>query len=143
MIIDAQNLFSDDQALTATAVSTNVIDLGIDRNVGIGEPMAAVVTLSVAADDADADETYVVTLETDDNSSFSSATVIATATILKGAEAGSKVVLMVPADETAERYLRINYTLGGTSPSMTVKTFLQPVNMIQNNVVYADAITIS
>ena len=28
MILDLENMFSDDQALTATAVSTNVIDLG-------------------------------------------------------------------------------------------------------------------
>ena len=30
MIIDKQNLFSDDQAITVTADSTNVIDLGAD-----------------------------------------------------------------------------------------------------------------
>jgi hypothetical protein len=39
MYIDAQNLFSDAQAVTADAVGTNVIDLTIDRSIGNGEPM--------------------------------------------------------------------------------------------------------
>ena len=43
MYTDAQNLFSDAQALTVTADSTNVIDLGVDRNVGQGEPLAVVI----------------------------------------------------------------------------------------------------
>jgi hypothetical protein len=35
----------------------------------------------------------------------------------------------VPQGALNERYIRLNYTLGGTSPSVTVKAFLQPVNM--------------
>jgi len=51
MILDSLLQFSDAQALTVTgAVSTNVIDLSNDRKIGIGEPMAAVVTIGVAAD---------------------------------------------------------------------------------------------
>lgn len=38
MILDKQNIFSDAQAITATADSTNVIDFGAAR-LGEGEPM--------------------------------------------------------------------------------------------------------
>jgi len=57
MYIDAQGLFSDAQALTATAASTNIVDLGSDRNIGVGEEMVVAIFLDVAADDGDADET--------------------------------------------------------------------------------------
>lgn len=143
MYVDAQGLFSDAQALTATAASTNLIDTGVDGNLGIGEPMAVVVVLDVAADDANADETYSVALETDDNSSFSSAATVASATITRGDAAGTRKVLSVPADLSGERYFRLNYTLGGTSPSVTVTSFLIPQSMLENYVSYADGFTIS
>ena len=41
MILSAQQLFSDDQAITATAISTNVIDLGV-----AGTPFGAVAALN-------------------------------------------------------------------------------------------------
>lgn len=143
MYIDAQNLFSSSQALTATAASTNVIDLGFDGNLGVGEPMAVVVSLETAADDGDADETYSVALEADDNSGFSSAAVIATKTITRGDAAGTKIVIGVPADASAEQFLRLNYTLGGTTPAVTVSAFLIPQSMVQNDYVYPNGYTIS
>lgn len=143
MYLDAQHLFSDGQSLTATAASTNLIDLGGDHNVGIGEPMVVVVYLDVAADDTTGDETYVVALQTDDNSSFSSAAQIGSATITRGDAAGTRYAIPVPPDETGEQYLRLNYTLGGTTPTATVTAFLIPQSMLQNYVSYADGITIS
>ena len=141
MYIDAQHLFSDSQALTATAVSSNVVDLGIDGNLGIGEPMAVVISVEVALDDTDADETYVFTVQS--GSTATPTTVIATKTATRGDVAGTKYVLPIPADQSADRYLRLNYTLGGTTPSGTVSAFLIPQNMIDNYVKYADGFTIS
>jgi len=143
MYIDAQALFSDAQALTASAASTNLIDFGADRNIGIGEPMCAVIVLDVAADGTTGDETYSVGLEVDDNSSFSSATSIGTATITRSDAAGSRYVIAVPPSLSAERYMRLYYTLGGTTPTATVTSFLIPMNMLQNYVSYADGFTIS
>lgn len=143
MYIDAQNLFSDAQALTGSAASSNVIDLGVDGNLGIGEPMVVVVSLDAAADDANGDETYQFDLEFDDNGSFTSASVVASRTFARGSAAGEKFVLAVPADQSGERYLRLSYTLGGTTPSVTVTAFLIPHNMVHNYVQYADGFTIS
>lgn len=143
MYVDAQALFSDGQALTATAASTNLIDLGGDYNVGIGEQMSVLIVLDVAADDTTGDETYSVALQTDDNSSFSSAAEIGSATITRGDAAGSKYVIPVPADTRGERYLRLNYTLGGTTPTATVTAFLVQTSMIDNYVQYDNGYTIS
>ncbi len=143
MYIDSQNQFSDAQALTATAASTNLIDLGIDGNLGIGEVMAVVVGVDVAADDTNSDETYSVAIQTDDNSSFSSATTLGTITITRGDAAGTRKVFLLPKDTDMERYIRLNYTLGGTTPSVTVTSFLVPADFVNATVDYASGYTVS
>lgn len=142
MYVDNELQFSDAQALTATADSTNYIDLSNDRNIGRGEPMGLVITVGVAADVADADETYQFQLETDDNTSFSSSTIIGDATIA-GALLTAGSVHVIPLGQDNEQYLQVVYTLGGTTPSVTVDAFLQPLNMIANYDTYASGFTIS
>lgn len=144
MIIDNQNLLSDAQALTASGASTNLIDLGSDRDFGVGEPMAVVVTVDVAADGTTTDETYAFAIQTDDNASFSSATTLESRTIgYASLTAGSQHVLNFPSDGSCERYVRLYATLGGTTPTITFTAFVTPVSAIQNNRLYADGITIS
>ena len=140
----AQNLFSDAQAVTTTAASTNLIDLGVDGNLGIGEPMSVVVVVDVALDDGNADETYVITVETDSDSGFATAlATIATYTATRGDVAGSKYVLGIPADTSCKRYVRVKYTHGGTSPTGTYTSFLTATKNVQNDVSYANGYTIS
>lgn len=122
--IDSRTSFSTDQALTATAVSEDHYDLGSDINVGRGNDLYVHIILKAAADGANADETYSVALQTDDNSGFSSATDLATVNIPRGSAAGFATYLVIPQD--TERYLRLNYTLGGTTPSTTVDAFVTP-----------------
>jgi hypothetical protein len=143
MILDAQTRLSNAQALTATADSTNYIDLGSDRDIGRGNPQALVITVDTAADTADANETYQFQVETDDNTSFSSSTIIADRTIAGASlTAGSRHV--IPLGLTNERYLQGVYTLGGTSPSVTVTAFIQPMDQIAaEDVVYANGYTIA
>lgn len=120
---DLQELFSNAQALTASAASTSYIDFGSDRNIGIGlHKVCALIRVDVAADFTTGDETYTFALQTDDNSSFSSvATVGAAKAILASAlTAGSVHVLEIPADATMERYCRLYATLAGTTPTVTI-----------------------
>lgn len=142
MYVDSQLLFSDGQALSGTAASTNVIDLTSD-NVGRGKAMVVHLSLDVAADDTTGDETYVAALETDDNSSFSSATSLGSVTITRGDAAGSKYVINVPSDGSAEQYIRLNFTLGGTTPTATVTAFLTCADAIDGNDIYAKGYSIS
>lgn len=143
MYLDKTNEFSAAQALTATAVSTNVIDLGVDRDIGIGEEIAVVVSVQTAADYTTTDETYQVTVQTDDNDSFSSPTTVVQSAVINGDElpAGAKIVLMI--GHTNERYLRLNYTLAGTTPSVTVDAFLSPSDMVDGYTYYADGYAIT
>jgi hypothetical protein len=145
MILDAQLQFSADQALTTTAASTNVLDMLADRNLGLGSvPLAVLIVVKVATDGTTGDETYSAQLQTDDNAAFSSATSIGGAiTIARGAAAGTKYAVPLPIGTDVERYLRLNYTLGGTTPTATLDAFLVPVNSIPSEAYYADAMTIA
>nr|WP_175800908.1 hypothetical protein [Burkholderia anthina] len=120
MYIDSLLEFSRAQALTASGPSQNVIDLGSDRDIGPGRPLWIVIAL---ASDAVATGTYKFALETDDNVGFSSPTEIAAVSpSVASLKAGRRLVLGMPFEN--ERYLRLNNTLGGTSPGVTINAFL-------------------
>ena len=130
MLLSAEQLFSDSQALTATAASTNIIDLGatgtvlnapaaLTRDIGKGKPIPIIVQIEGAS--GGTNETLDVAVQVDTTSAFSSATTVATATQIGAVTAATEVYLDVYLPEgTDERYLRLNYTLSGTSPTYTV-----------------------
>ena len=122
MIFDETNEFSAKQAITVSAASTNVIDLGVDRDIGKGAPVELVImvtTLFAGGTSIDA------ALETDDNSGFSSATsiwtsgAIATATLVKGYRFAIRFM-----PRANERYLRIYYTVVGTMSAGNIQAGL-------------------
>lgn len=157
MFIDSNNLFSDAQALTASAVGTNVIDLSVARSMGDGEPMGVVFVVDVAADQGTGDEDYTFDVEVATNAAqstgrqligrrvFESGTPTAPAQNADLLVAGFSFVIPLPklsADETA-RYLGIRSTLAGTTPTITITAFLQPMSMIDSaKTAYANGYTI-
>ena len=130
MLLSAEQLFSDSQALTATGASTNIIDLGatgtvlnapaaLVRDIGKGNPIPIIVNLDVAA--GGTSPTLDIAVQVDTTDAFSSPTTVATSEQVAGGAAGDSVYLDVYLPEgTNERYLRLNYTLGGTSPTYTL-----------------------
>lgn len=145
MYLDAQLLLSDAQAVTADAGSTNVIDLTASApKLGDGEPLAVVMTVDVAADGTTTDETYTFVIQSDDNAGFSSATTVSTRTIAYASLTQySTHIFVIPPGIALERYLRLYYDVGGTTPSITVTAAVIPLNMVQKYTNYADGITIS
>lgn len=129
MILDLQSMFSDDQAITATAVSTNLLDLGapgtpplssnaLVRDVGKGTPVEILIICTVAH--GGTTPTLVVTIEQDDNVGFASATVVGTATEMADAEVGDRASIFFIPEGVNERFIRLNYTAGGTTPTITI-----------------------
>lgn len=118
MITDALLRVSAEQAITATAVSTDKIDLGTARDIGEGRDLFFVFTVT---------ETFLtltsLTFEvvTDDNASLSSPTVIAATgaiTLASGnLAAGKQHVVQIPPQiaSLGERYLGTRYTVGGSN----------------------------
>lgn len=130
MLSSILETFSDDQAITADAISTNVIDLlpsggAINSgdtggpaantvvNIAAGRPkyLYCLVTASFASAGG---ATLTVTVESDDNTSLSSATVhqtvasaVAAATLVSGYWIAKGLVL---ASGNYQRYLGLRYT---------------------------------
>ena len=115
MLLDSQNELSSKQSLIAavgTVVSTNVIDLSVDRDIGKGEPVPflAQITTTVTSGGA---ATLQLVLETDDNEAMASAETLYTseAIALATLVAGYKFELNhIP--RTNQRYLRASYVIG-------------------------------
>src|SRR3990167_1413897 len=110
MILDKTLLFSDAQAITVTAASTNVIDLGVDRDLGQSDidVLIQVLTAFTAAGAA----TLTIALQTDNDEAFGSPTVLYTSAAIAVA---SLVVGFNPfklkLPQTTERYLRLSFTV--------------------------------
>ncbi len=115
MIMDRTLLFSDRQAITATAASTNVVDLGAARNMSPGK----VVPLAIAVTETFNNLTSLaVSIETDDNAAFSSATTVATGVTYPAADLVAGKQLLLPDVLTGkERFVRLKYTVVGTAPT--------------------------
>ena len=137
-LVDARLECSDAQALTASADSTNVIDLtGTALQVGAGQPLYMHFNVTVAADFTTGDETYSFGVAT--GAATSLGTVLASRAIVAGTlGAGYNFSIAVPSTGVL-RYIGAEYVLAGTSPSVTVDAYLsdQEVYSWQS---YADAI---
>ena len=111
MIIDKQLEFSDSQAVTGSSASTNIIDLGSARDIGVGEDLYLVIQADTAVTAAGA-ATVTFSLETDALSDFSSpsARFVSEAVGKAALTAGAKpVTVQIP--HGVERYLRVYYTV--------------------------------
>lgn len=157
MILDAQNQFSDSQAITADAVGANVIDLGADRSIGTGEPMAVVFVVEVAADQTTGDEDYTFDVEYASDAAqttgrkligrrvFESGTPSAPAQDADLLVAGFKFYIPIPPTvlSESERYLGIRYDVTGTTPTITCSAYLQPMRMCESLPTFPNGYTIS
>jgi len=124
--------------VTATALSTNVIDLkaagipfgaaaALESNAGKGEPIDFLIQCTTTATAAGA-ATVTITIETDDNSSLSSATTLWTSGAIPKADlvAGYKVPVRYLPLGAYEQYLAVRYTVA-TGP-LTAGKFFAGVN---------------
>lgn len=111
MILDKQLVFSEEQAITASVVSTNVIDAGaLGLNVGAGgsviELLVKVTETFLAAGAA----TLAILFATDDDAAFPSGSVLAQAAEIAKADltVGSEhFKIRVP--HGCKRFLRLTY----------------------------------
>lgn len=143
MILDAELLFSDEQAITSTADSANVIDLGIARDIGVGEELYIFAQLDEALNDSSGtDATLTVSLNTDDNAALSSDTALQTLFTFAHADAAGtiKYARIQPSD--FERYAALAYTVAN-GPFDAGKVTAGIVKDIQKTTEYASGFTIS
>ena len=111
MIIDRFNEYSDAQAVTASAASTNVVDLKAAGNIE-GKPYYLHVKVNTAAT-ASGDATVTFALQTDSDEAFGSATTLWTSAAIGKAAltAGTEVVRLPINGMPLKRYTRVYYTV--------------------------------
>jgi hypothetical protein len=115
MIFDLQTLLSDAQAITASAASTNVIDLDVARDIGKGKTIPLRIQVVESFNNL---TSLTVALQVDDASSFASAkTVWSQVVVLADLKSGNVVVPEYITRGTNKRYMRLNYTVTGTAPT--------------------------
>lgn len=145
MFVDRQNEFSDSQAVTVTAVSTNVIDTlptgVIQPNLtqNLGGMGAAFLVVQVDTTFTGTAGTLNISLESDSTANLAtsptvhySSGVIAQTALLQG------TILMIPLPVgNYEKYLGLRYTAGGTITAGAISAFL--VRDVQNWRPYATA----
>jgi len=125
MIFSAQQLFSDDQAITGDADSTNVIDLGVpgtpygaaaalNRDIGKGAKIPLLVQVTSVFNTL---TSLNINLST--GSTTALGTTIATQNILLAdLVAGKQINLDFLPNGIVERYLGIEYDVVGTDPTL-------------------------
>lgn len=143
MYVDAQNLFSDAQAVTAAAASTNIVDLGVARDLGTGQDVYLVVSCDVAMTDSGSDSTLAVILESDNDVAFGSVdTSQSIGTFAAVSAAGTRLIAKLAPGTINSRYIRVYYTPGnGNLSAGSFTAFL--TTDIDKYVAYANNYTIS
>lgn len=143
MYVDATLRFSNAQAITAAAASTDSIDLGAVRDLGTGEPLYIVCVCTVAMTDASSDSTLAVSLEGDSTSTFTPDGSDTLFTFPAVSAAGTvRYARFDPAMASNFRYLQLRYT--PANGNLTTGSFTAFItNNIDRYVSYADGYTIS
>lgn len=124
MIFSLQQLFSDDQAITASADSTNVIDLGVagtpygaaaalNRDVGKGNKIPILVQVTEAFNNLTSLEIKISTGAT----TALGTTITSQVILLADLTVGKQMSVDVLPNDITERYLGIEYVVTGTAPT--------------------------
>ena len=144
MYVDAQLLFSDAQAVTADAQSTNIIDLGAVRDIGTGKSLYVVVIVDIVMTDASSDSTLAVILHGDSTTTITPDATQTLFTIPAITAAGTKFFSRLdPGSAPLQlRYIALRYT--PANGSLTTGSFTSFITTdIDKYLAYADNITIS
>lgn len=154
MYVDTQLEFSDSQAVTATALSTNVVDLittttggatltslspNTSMDVGQGEVVYLVVVANAAFGGTG---TITATLETSAAAAITGATVVASSAAVTATSITAGYPLLVTKLPNADylRYIGVRYTCSGTPSGGTFDAFL--TKDVQRAKIYKSAFTV-
>lgn len=126
MILNNETILSDQQAITASAASTNVFDFGqqgtphgdaaaLSYDFGIGEPIPIIMEVNAAFDSAAGDSTLTIAFQLDSTTTFTPDETIDLGTFTEAQlVAGFKFPIRYLPRRVNLRYGRFYYTVAGT-----------------------------
>lgn len=127
MILDKLNELSHDQALTATAASTNSIDQAAAGDAMDGSQLWLVVRVGTALASSGTGATLKIALQCDSDTAFGSVKELASLTVLEALCTENTVLWAIKLPMGAEQYVRVYYTVSGENfTSGTIDAFLTP-----------------
>lgn len=117
MIFDRNMQVSTSQVVTASGLSTDVLDLKQDRDIGIGQPVFLIANVKAVSGTT---PTIQVAIQTADNAAMTSPVTLVSS---PSVAATANMLIVVPLPRTNLRYLAAYYTVGGTTPSITLDSY--------------------
>lgn len=113
MLLDKENVFSDNQAITADAVSTNVIDLG-KYGLAPGNPLSVITQVTEVFNTL---TSLTITVQSSVDEAFTSPINHQSVTVaVANLTLGKRIDLGSLLDGT-KRFVRLNYDVVGTNPT--------------------------
>ncbi len=113
-MLDESLKFSENQAITATTVSENVLDLGVGREVAFGDPIPL---LAMVKEDFNNLTSLKVAVETDSTDEFNSPVELASSTVLLANLKRGKMIPISFMPAGNKGFVRLKYTVNGTAPT--------------------------
>lgn len=113
-MLDESLKFSENQAITATTVSENVLDLGVGREVAFGDPIPL---LAMVKEDFNNLTSLKVAVETDSTDEFNSPVELASSTVLLANLKRGKMIPISFMPAGNKGFVRLKYTVTGTAPT--------------------------
>lgn len=123
MYMDKENLCSDAQALTGTANSSDLIDMGGAVNLGGASGHRPKPFVHISAKSGTTPTIAILLVGADDSAFSTNKITIWNSGTLSDPAVPSLVKGAIPS-HTPKRYYRFEYTLGGTTPNFTVTSGL-------------------
>jgi hypothetical protein len=142
MILDKQLEFSLAQAVTTTAASDNIVDLGVARDIGVGQNLELLVRVDTAfTATTTASDTLTISLESSTSTAFGGTLVThLTGSAVKQAALTAKTEYRFKLPKSSyQRYIRCAYTVSGTWAAGKLDACL--VEGTQDNKVYTAGVT--
>jgi len=130
------------QAFSASGATTDYWDNSKARNLGDGEPLCMVFTITTAL--AGTTPTCSFAIQSDSSTGFGSAVThetVAPAAALQ--VAGAQFALPIPPGVSISQYVRGYLTLGGTTPTVSVTTDIVPMSMVKKTALYASGFSVA
>lgn len=132
-------VFSDSQELIASAASANTIDMAVTNpQFGVGHPIHLCIRTEVAG--GGSSPTIIIALQIADDTVFGGAdlktlwaicavdgSALAMDSDARFTVAGAWILRQPLPYEVAKRHIRLYYTLGGSSPTLTIGAWLEDV----------------
>ncbi|WP_280041957.1 Bbp16 family capsid cement protein [Pseudomonas sp. Hg5Tf] len=115
MLFDKKLLMSNAQAITASAASTDIIDRGDQKDVGRAGDIPLCIQVVETFNTL---TSLTIEMQADDNSAFSSPRILFSIVVPLADLKAGYLAPVITLPQKTERYLRFNYTVTGTAPTL-------------------------